>query len=674
MESSVKKYIFKFSLAMLASMASFSRPVMATQEGIIAPPPVKVVDDLGVNGSTGQPVQRLDTVSIGGENGLSHHIQVYANHFDAKAQPHTGYIDKYSGNARYVRASQTKARLNLDNKGILTPQIDTTPVNDGNYLWLMRVFGPVGSQDFVLNSDQTTFTAVGDLRHTLRHEIRNGRSTLIWRTPEGIESFYWATTGSNSPGPAGSSGKRDLRTIIYPNGLQIDISEGGVISNAGFVLKYGLPNPFTGNAWKDYHPSYIVGINLAEQYCSTARSASCNANGWPIARFNWPSSAPQAFYAREGVVNVFKVTDQHGGLTEFHCEAQNICRFSTVDISGESQFCKDRHPKLDQYLSPRLVAVKSANSDEIDYRYQYKNDGRLHSTSSGPSDGMMLVHTYWDISSKEGLLVKAQYRDRSYGYAKPMAQDQYGGIMSRGISGGSVDTLGYHPGVLRSVSSSKQGTFSFESNARNFVTSHSMVITKGYSYDSRGNLNRVTAAGNILQKAQYPSSCNNSNFRYCNKPEWVEDANGNRTDYTYHVQSGEIKTITKPAVKVSNNNIRPKATYNYSQLYAYYKKNSNTVERADSPIWKLTSEFTCRTSEATNDGCAGGDIDKVETQYYYGPQNGTPNNLFLRGVSVTAAGDAGTLETRVTCYEYDRYGNKIAETRPKGTTSLTSCP
>lgn len=671
-ELRMKKRIANCSFfVMLAGTLGLSHPALATQDNIMAPPPVDLVDELGVNGATGQPVQRLTTVSIGGENGLSHHIQVYANHFDAKGSPLAGYIDKFSGNARYVKASSSRSRIRRESNGVLTVEVGTSLVDDGNYLYVMRVFGPVGNQDFILNEDGATFSPIGDMRHSLKHEIRNGRSTLIWRTPEGVESIYWAINGSNSPGPAGVSGKRDLRTIIYPNGLRLEIAEGGVTSNLGFMLKYGLPNQYSGDAWKEYNPSYIAGINLAEQYCSVARTASCGTNGWPIARFDWPVGSPQIFYSHEGKMNLFKVTDHHGGVTEFHYQAQNICLYDVVEVSGQGQLCQQQYPGIEK-LSPRLVAVKSASSEVADYRYTYKNDGRLQNVlSSGPR-----VQTYWNVSSKEGLLSKIEHRGRIQGYGAPWAVEQNGGIMGRGISGGQVETLTYNPGVFHRVSLTKQGEFRYESNSRNFITSHSLGLLKNYSYDSRGNLVRISAPANgdlTLQRAQYPSSCNDTNFRYCNKPLWIEDANGSRTDYTYHAQSGQVETVTKPAVPVGGSNIRPRTTYSYSQMYAYYKKNSNTVERADYPVWKLASEFTCRTSAATASGCAAGELDKVETRYYYGPQNGTPNNLHLRGVSVTAAGDTGALETRVTCYEYDRYGNKTAEIRPKGASSLTSC-
>ncbi|NCP12216.1 MAG: hypothetical protein GW859_09770, partial [Sphingomonadales bacterium] len=58
--------------------------------------------------------------------------------------------------------------------------------------------------------------------------------------------------------------------------------------------------------------------------------------------------------------------------------------------------------------------------------------------------------------------------------------------------------------------------------------------------------------------------------------------------------------------------------------------------------------------------------DEVVTDYDYGPNSG-PNNLWLRGVAVTA--DGTTLRT---CYGYDANGRKISETQPNA--NLGSCP
>ena len=84
------------------------------------------------------------------------------------------------------------------------------------------------------------------------------------------------------------------------------------------------------------------------------------------------------------------------------------------------------------------------------------------------------------------------------------------------------------------------------------------------------------------------------------------------------------------------------------------------------PIWVLASESTCRMGApgASGSGCALPN-DEVVTTYEYGPNSG-PNNLILRGKSVTADG-----QTLRTCYGHDKQGNKIWEASPNA--QLSSC-
>ncbi|WP_374406422.1 hypothetical protein [Pelagerythrobacter sp.] len=146
------------------------------------------------------------------------------------------------------------------------------------------------------------------------------------------------------------------------------------------------------------------------------------------------------------------------------------------------------------------------------------------------------------------------------------------------------------------------------------------------------------------------------------KPSLLIDGRGNRTHITYDPTHGGMLTVTQPA---NETGIRSQTRYYYGQRYAWIKNASGGYSRAATPIWVLTSEEYCKTSAASGTGCSSGAGDEVVTTYDYGPDSG-PNNLFVRGVSVTANG-----QTRRTCYGYDRYGRKISEATP--TANLVSC-
>jgi YD repeat-containing protein len=151
----------------------------------------------------------------------------------------------------------------------------------------------------------------------------------------------------------------------------------------------------------------------------------------------------------------------------------------------------------------------------------------------------------------------------------------------------------------------------------------------------------------------------------CAKPISVTDPNGNVTTYTYDTTHGGVLTETDPA---DGHGVHRVKRYAYVQRYAWVSDGAGGYVHGSAPMWLLSSEKSCRTTATVSGACAGGTADEVSTSYDYGPDSG-PNNLLLRGTKVTADGTS-----LLTCYAYDASGNKISETKPRGTTSLTVCP
>lgn len=171
----------------------------------------------------------------------------------------------------------------------------------------------------------------------------------------------------------------------------------------------------------------------------------------------------------------------------------------------------------------------------------------------------------------------------------------------------------------------------------------------------------------IVTTATYPSLTSCANPKTCEKPVTTTDANGNITSYTYDATHGGVLTETGPAL----NGVQPQKRHEYAQRYSWVKNSTGTYVQSATPVWVKARERHCRTTAASGSGCAGGAVDEVVTDYDYGPNSG-PNTLLLRGVVVTAANAAGTLESLRTCYTYDVHGNRISETKPLA--NLTSCP
>ncbi len=638
-------------------LLGFSCSTLALEHNPIAPPSVEVADRFGVNMESGQLARSLKTVSIGGELGLSHNVQLYTDLFaDGN---YIGFVDAFAGTVTRKNISENIIDILTSGSGdtltILAFRDKSTYEYDHTKrVSVMRAYGPAGSQDFlvyqngVVNRDASatsgyTFKAVGDRRHSLTESA--DKSYLTWTTPDGIESKY-ASVG------------RRLVEVTYPNGYKVRVSYKGVTTNTGFMLKYHFNTP-----GMDGTPSQIVGINLANQYCS-ADAVTCGSSGWPTATFSWPTGTPDIFWT-PGIPSsnyLLKLTTNEG-VTEIQYQPENLC---ITNDGYEDASCSGSRTGLGKW-SPRLRSIKTPQSTVPNYEYTYKNIGTVISNSP---DGYF---PYWYLGARVGQITNAVMNGTdTESYGGPSLNP---GTSDRNSSEITAVSARYEPNVLHSVTTKKSGTYFYHQDLRKLVDRFYPIAGGGpaqqYFYDGpRGNLNQIKSIAPstpmLLQEAGgYASTCTYP--KTCNKPTWTKDARGNETTYEYDPRGrfGNPIKITAPADK---NGVRASTVYKYEQKYAYYKKDGETITQDPAPIWMLTSEHTCRTTET----CAEGSLDMIKTTYDYGPQNsGQPNNLLLRGKSVTAEHN-GSLTTKVWCYEYDKYGNRIGETQPKA--NLSSCP
>ncbi|MDO8336346.1 MAG: hypothetical protein Q7T74_06220 [Candidatus Saccharibacteria bacterium] len=654
----------------LLFLLGISNYCLALEQNPIAPPNVEIADRFGVNMESGQLARRLNTVSIGGELGLSHNVQLYT---DLWADGYYGFVDAFAGSVTSKKISDNIMTILTNPNGNLTAFRDTGEIqrDSSRILSVMRAYGPVGSQDFLVyqngvvdHSNQAatgyTYRPVGDTRHSLTEST--DKKYLIWITPDGIESKYERSINSGN-WVAGTGA--NLREVTYPNGFKVRVYNKGVTTNTGFMLKYHFSTVLPAT------PSQIVALNLAQQYCAVD-AAACATQGWPTATFTWPTGTPNIFIT-PGIPasnHLIKLTT-NDGVTEIQYQPENLC---ITNLGYEDAHCSGTRTGLGKW-SPRLKSIKTTDSTASNYQYTYKNIGTV---LSGNADGYF---PYWYLSARVGQITNATMNGTD-------TEDYNGPTLNPGTSdrnSGEIMTVSarYEPNVLHSVRNKKTGFYVYHQDLRKFVEKYYPVAGRGpdlhYYYEGpRGNLNKIhiinsSGSETLFQEASYSPTCDFP--KTCNKPLWVKDARGNVTNYDYDPQgrfSNPIK-ITAPADKNGN---RAATIYNYEPKYAYYKRNGEAIAQDPDPVWMLTSEHTCRTFEATSTGCmSGNSLDMVKTSYYYGPQStAQANNLLLRGKSIVAEGSSGALETRVWCYEYDKYGKLIGETLPKGnSTTLESC-
>jgi len=660
-----------FQIHVLAiAIACFSPASFATQGlDYITPPKYQTMDKYNVNVAGNQLSPTIETVSIGGELGLSHSITARGNYFDLSPGGY-GYHDKYAGGLKftglgthkspggYPDVPGTEAQATVMRASFLGQQADFMVIkNDGTYLW------------YLYAGTDYHYKAVGDQRHTLERRTDG----LVWTQPDGTEVFLSTADVTNT---ASATQNHAVKKIVYPTGFTIYVGTSfvGVFTNTGFALRYdfdsadpGLdpskqsrvfPNdnnvPAVSSAFRSANPKCVTAVNTAIEAYDVSTSTPCTlAKKWPKATFTWPGGMPRAMFIDR---STFTVTNAAGVKTDLIYEAQDAGIPTNPRIPSNTPW---------KLVAPRLVEIKSAGATASTAFYTYQNENptvqcsminELSTCNANYNDDRLLSGI---LMSATGMLGLQNYDTSDLGGHNVIYGKSY-------TSGGDILVRQYNTspvGIIEHINNLKGDITYFELGYRNFVTRQTFgwAPQKVYEYDDRGNLYKVTQAPGFAL-ASYPATC--TNRKTCNQPEWVKDPNGNQTDYTYHQLSGQVETVTLPANK---NGKRAQTRYEYTPLQATYFSGSGTT--TGTPIYLKTAEKYCINSNFIGEGdgnsifsgaCELGANDEVVTRYEYD----STKNLRLKGATVTAVNTANEQTVKRTCYQYDIYNNLIGETQP----------
>lgn len=595
----------------------------------LLPPKYSVIDRNSVNIASNQLSLSLNDISIGGAMGLSHTISSYGSNFVNLEGEFEGFKDNFSGGV--MKVLHTNGR----------------PGNPNFRLYVMRVFDIDSAEDFLINADGT-YTALKDPRYTLSAAPNN---TFIYIKPDGTEVTFNRYGGTEHP-------RGHMSQVKYPNGFIVKIHKStvgisspinSVTTNTGFQLKYiyephsrpleASKRSATNNPqiiassinWSTRMPRYIKAINNAVEYCAASSSACSLSNNWPTTTYNWPDGMPRAMYIGD---SEFSVVDAEGRKTSYY------------------------HSAIDEYVNgigfgpgqryrPRIVQVKDSTADQVVMNYSYINvssmtnyvfDQTLNIVESARLNKAWIGDAAWNYQAAKSYDQTYNISNESIGYQAIEVQLNVDYLVPTKIKTWDTTVIRYPSYKNEIISVTKIGGENYRAS---------------YSYDSRGNIKKINY-GDYFVEAEYPASC--TNRKTCNQATWVSDANGNKTYYTYHADSGQVATVTSPA---NENGIKPQIRYSYTKRYAQYKINGSATSTSPDGIWLLNTESHCANSSYTGGSCQGG--DEVVTQYQYDTAN-----LQLIGKAVTA--DGVTLRT---CYRYDIYGNQIGETQPNA--ALSTC-
>ena len=521
---------------------------------------------------------------------------------------------------------------------------------DGRYLFSRSIFNVHSRQeDFSATDlpdyyDTITFTYPGGVS-----KFRRKNASYPWQAEYNMGDTYDGATFTDKYGVKIVGGK-----LIYPDGREIWAGSTSwtfapepsnmpeMRNNFGFWLR-------TGGGFQ--------AVNMAVDYCDLDVAVPCTGlskTREASVNLTKSGSAWQSMTLRNAAGQVTTVT-----FTPFEAYDRPRCYFIGGGMQGYQQVCWGT--KMTYYY-PSTVKFPGSTTPDITLTYEgvgepisiSHNDIVVHSLiKNGVSvDYDNQVHPY---ATNQNALRGSQTKVISYvdGVQRGYAHS----VMAAAIWPTGNLNLSYTRDAL-----SQQTTYG--TNNRGDITSINRPEGNGISLemDSRYNITKVIerpksgiSAAQLVTEYVYEAACTSANRAYCNLPRTIIDPKGNRTEFTYNSR-GQVLTRIDPAPTVGAP--RPITRNQYTLRTAMILNASGGYVPAGSPISMLTRTSTCRSVE----NCQG-TADEVITEYDYGPTSG-PNNLLLRGVTVTAANSSGQMESRRTCYQYNYFGEKISETTP----------
>ncbi|MGN6424381.1 MAG: RHS repeat-associated core domain-containing protein [Asticcacaulis sp.] len=519
-------------------------------------------------------------------------------------------VDLISGKFMYPAPSISTAGINVAPVGDAAIFIDNwtgvlNSSSDANGSYLTVSIG--GASEKFKSLGNNTYTPVVGGVDALNCQT----GPCIYTLKDGTQ-IYFSSSLSQTNGAQANAGM--MTQMIKPDGEQITLYYtpyvfnipanvtpptytenilSAVVSSKGWMIKYEA----TRAAYDAYiNKAYI--INTSDDYCDPA-AASCtaaDASSWPTLSLT-PGS---------GTASLYKDYNNTTLLTRNWPGPQNSYVGSIVTPTGVTKSIT---------VDSNTLQTTKIQVGSTYWTYSYSVSGNVQTTTVTDVSGHHRIVTV-DITTGNLLSDQDELgRTTKYAYDSNGRVTQV--IAPDATWSGSTPTGGYTQ----------------------------------YSYDSRGNITTISVFPKgggtpLTQTASYPTTC--SNVKTCNKPDYVVDENGVRTDFTYDGNSGNVLTVTKPAV----NGVRAQVRYSYSQVTPYAKNASGSLV-AQAPVWELSGASQCMTQDLAT--CVGG-TDEAKTSIAYNTTNVLPTS------QTTSEGNGALPQT--SSLTYDNNGNVIYSVAP----------
>ena len=594
----LNQVIFNSKLVLLMVLSFFSS--YSLSNGLTSEP-MSLTDEAGINILSGQIQFNIETVSIGS---LSHIISGEKSIL-APRDNYTGTIEKRN--------------LSLWVGNQLCTQSVQVDTGDGGGLFCLIgnnwLNGKHESSTLIQNNKDFIFTNSAGDKYFFRF-IESGVAL-----PNVIT--YLNTVMDKIERISGEVITIHHRIVKTSKGATMTRIQS-VNSSLGYQLKYEYPNYNIETTPRYLYRGFskVIGVNNAKQYCSINDAVKCDTTqfDWPFATFNYNSAS-----------NRYTIKDY-------------LKRTHTFD-----------------HITRNLQLVISKYNDGFNVSHYTYGDTWSMIGNSGQSYPPSM------ISGKKNLVMKVIKSGREWLHSYQNAGPYGFESKSKDSENKSLTVLSNtadfqtNPIIVYRIDGTKLHMDN-QINSRLNKISRPEGYEEIYTYDARGNITQIersqSSGSSTFTKASYDTNCQNS--KKCNKPNWVEDAKGNKTYYSYY-SSGLLSSITMPA---NRSNLSQEKRYYYTQLYPYLKDSSGNNVRASEPIWVKQEEIVCKSSNASGSQCTESG-DEVVTTFEYA-RDGTLSNLQPIGKTISASGSI-----KRWCYEYDHYGNIISEITPLA--NLSSC-
>ncbi len=425
-----------------------------------------------------------------------------------------------------------------------------------------------------------------------------------------------------------------------------------VTNNFGYMIKYNFPSG-SGES--------VIGINTASEYCNPYAAICTPVNNWPSITFSTVYETPTQVTTACYGFSLGSGSNPNNITSSYTDADNNTTRFS-YNTTGCTSGSAPTETTTITEPSGRVKTLWVGMLRQIcGFAGQDLMDGL--SVTCLPATPQWVVASYSDGVSTWNYHYQYDGSITSYVNTISVRTDPLGNkrqveVLPDGQAIYFIDelnrktTISANGPLLVPQSTAQQNEGQINSITR------PEGDTTSYTYDAAANVLTVTrspATGSSLANLimTYTYNPPNCTPKTCNYPATVTDPNGNVTSYTYDPNSGDVATVTEPAV----NGIQPQTRYTYTAHTGQALNGSGVLTPQSSSVYLLASISNCQTATAANPAsCVGTSAEEVTTNAYNG------NNLLL--TSQTAAAGDGSISA-TTSYTYDNVGNLVIADGPR---------